>query len=800
MKRKGYGTIIAVLGIVAFTGPARRLFQPGAEATLELLGHPTSQPAYRPRLVEAYGRLPLSFEANQGQTDQRVRFLARGRGYSLFLTRKEAVLALERPVQRAEGKVQRAKGVVQGSPFNPRRRAAFPGLNDLAPQGHPWSPGAADAGLDDEGSPPPGVAAGNGPATATLLLRMQLVGANPKASISGMKELTGKSNYFIGNDPKKWCTNVPNYARVRYANVYPGVDLVYYGDPAKADQLEYDFVVQPGADPSRIMLDVGTESMPAPGYPRRGTLDVATNGDRLVGAEGGEVVLQKPTVYQPSANYELGTSDKQVFSGKYVLVGTHRVGFQVAAYDHSKPLVIDPTLVYSTYLGAYWDKATGIAVDASGNAYVTGKTFSANFPTTAGAFKTGLGGTASDAFVSKLNGTGSALIYSTYLGGSSYDEGSGIAVDASGNAYVTGWTASGNFPTTAGAFQTTFGEGYDDAFVSKLNGTGSALIYSTYLGGSSYDEGHGIAVDASGKAYVTGLTYSSDFPTTAGAFQSALGGFDDAFVSKLNPAGSALLYSTYLGGSSYDEGDGIAVDASGDAYVTGLTYSSDFPITAGAFQTKSRGGFDAFVSRLNADGSTLYATYLGGSRDDFGFGIAVDASGKAYVTGRTYSSNFPTTAGAFQATPGGGYSGGYDDAFVVKLNAAGTALVYSTYLGGSGDDVGYGIAVEASGNASVTGETYSSDFPTTPGAFQTILGGFDDAFVSKLNPAGSALLYSTYLGGNRIDEARGIAIDALGNAYVAGWTGSGNFPTTAGAFQTTRSGTFNAFVAKVTAR
>ncbi len=372
-------------------------------------------------------------------------------------------------------------------------------------------------------------------------------------------------------------------------------------------------------------------------------------------------------------------------------------------------------------------------------------------------------------------------------------------MDSSGDAYVTGYTQSSNFPTTAGALQTTFGGGLVDAFVSKLNSSGSALLYSTYLGGSSDAVGQGIAVDSSGNAYVTGYTQSSNFPTTAGALQTTFGGLADAFVSKLNSSGSALVYSTYLGGGSTDFGFGIAVDSSGGAYVTGYTQSSNFPATAGALQTTFGGVFgggpiDAFVSKLNSSGSALvYSTYLGGSSGDSGQGIAVDSSGDAYVTGYTQSSNFPTTAGAFQTS-----FGGVPDAFVSKLNSSGSALVYSTYLGGSSFDSGQGIAVDSSGDAYVTGYTSSSNFPATAGALQTTFGGGADAFVSKLNSGGSALVYSTYLGGSSFDFGFGIAVDSSGNAYVTGYTCSSNFPTTAGALQTTFGvgGAIDAFVAK----
>jgi len=487
----------------------------------------------------------------------------------------------------------------------------------------------------------------------------------------------------------------------------------------------------------------------------------------------------------------------------------------VAAYDASRPLVIDPVVLsYSTYLGGSGDdQGFGIAVDTDGNAYVTGRTDSANFPTISGAFQP-TGGSTTDAFVTKLNPAGSALVYSTYIGGSGFDSGAGIAVDAAGNAYVTGFTGSTNFPTTAGAFQTTFANGANfggDAFVTKLDPTGSTLVYSTYLGGDSDDQGFGIAVDTNSNAYITGYTLSANFPTTPGAFQrifvSGSIGDADAFVTKLDPTGSAQIYSTYLGGSAYDGGSGIAVDAASNAYVTGITRSTNFPTTGGAFQTAfaSTSDFnaDAFVTKLDSTGSSLvYSTYLGGGSDEAGAGIAVDASGSAYVTGRTNSFVFPTTPGAFQPV---GFSNGLYDAFVTKLDPAGSALVYSTRLGGSANDVGSGIVVDTDGNAYVVGSTFSDNFPTTPGAFQPIHAGGWDVFVTKLHLTGS-LLYSTYLGGSGpfpehgggLDEGQGIAVDTAGNAYVTGRTISGNFPTTPGAFQPTRGGgIYDAFVAKI---
>jgi len=679
--------------------------------------------AVRPQVLEAYGKLPLSFEANQGQTDNLVKFLSRGPGYTLFLTPTELMLSL-------------------------RQAAVKPANQQVNYQ--------------------------------QTVLRLQLIGTNPPQPLTGIDELPGKANYFIGNDPKNWRTNIPTYAKVQQYDVYPGVDVVYYGNQR---QVEFDFIVAPEADPKAIRLSVE-------GADR---LEVDAQGDLVMHSGGGQIRVAKPLVYQ------VVDGVRREVSGSYVLTDGHKVGFQIAAYDATKPLIIDPTLLYSTYLGGNSDDVGyGIGVDAAGNAYVAGYTSSTNFPTTAGAFQTASAG-GYDAFVTKLNPTGSALVYSTYLGGSGDDVGYGIALDAAGNAYVTGTSRSTNFPTTAGAFQTAYGGGLSDDFVTKLNPTGSALVYSTYLGGSGEDGGPDrIAVDAAGNAYVTGITASGNFPTTAGAFQTAFaGGPYDAFVTKVDPTGSGLVYSTYLGGNSYDQGNSIAVDAAGNAYVTGVTAGSNFPTTPGAFQTAFGGGCcDAFVTKLNPTGTGLvYSTYLGGSGEDIGFGITVDTAGNAYVTGLTTGSNFPTTPGAFQTA----YGGGGFDAFVTRVNPTGTGLVYSTYLGGSGTDIGNSIALDAGGNAYVTGTTDSVNFPTV-NPVQAVNGGGTDAFVTQVNPTASALVYSTYLGGSGNDQGIGIVLDSLPspNAYVTGTTGSTNFPVTAGAFQTTfGGGSEDAFVAKI---
>ena len=669
----------------------------------------------------AYGNLPLSFEPNQGQTDSQVEFLSRGRGYTLFLTATEAVLSLRKP--------------------------AAPKAN-VAPK--------ANRAEDSED-------------TGGAVLRMKLVGANPSPRVTGLEELPGKSHYFIGNDPAKWRRNVPTYAKVKYEAVYPGVDLVYYGNQG---QLEYDLIVSPGADPEAIHLAFGGG----------GELEIDVQGDLALHAGDGQVRLQKPLVYQEADGI------RQEISAAYVLNARRQVGFEVGTYDADKPLIIDPVLSYSTYLGGnFVDRGFGIAVDGAGNTYVTGGTNSTDFPT-ANPFQAVFPGGPVDAFVTKLNATGSALVYSTYLGGGGDDQGFDITVDDSGNAYVTGHTDSTDFPT-AGPIQVV-NRGLSDAFVTKLNAAGNDLFYSTYLGGSSSDFGFGIAVDDSGNAYVTGQTDSTDFPTAL-PIQSANGALSDAFVAKLNAAGNVLRYSTYLGGNGNDCGFRIAVDASGNAYVHGDTTSTNFP-TVNPVQSTRRGASDAFVAKLNESANALvYSTYLGGDGSELGFGIAVDASGNAYVTGITDSSNFPTVSPVQPA------NGGEVDAFVTKLNAAGGALLYSTYLGGVGIDFGFAIALDASNNAYVTGGTDSIDFPTVSPAQAAFGGGLADALVTKLNATGSALVYSTYLGGSGDDQGFGIAVDASGNAYVTGNTGSTDFPT-ANPFQPNNAGIENAFIAKIT--
>jgi hypothetical protein len=696
---------------------------------LAFVGLPVSESrgSTHAQTIETFLGLPLSFEANHGQTDRQVDFIARGRGYTMFLTPREAVLTLRGPATSTDGRRQ----------------------------------GQSNAAA----------------------LRVRLVAANPEPHAAGLEQLPGRVNYFRGKDPTRWRTNIPTYAKVRYREVYPGVDLVYYGAQG---QLEYDFILRAGADPERIGLT----------FEGAGKIEVDTEGDLLLHVAGGAIRHRKPVIYQDV------DGARRVVAGGWRLKGAHAVGFRVAPYDTSRPLIIDPVLFYSTYLGGVDAEDRGsIAVDASGYAYVTGETLSADFPTTAGAFRvTGAG--PEDVVVTKLDPAGSALVYSTYLGGTGNEDGDGIAVDANGYAYVSGRTSSNDFPTTPGAFQATpvgnIGGTRVTAFVTKLDPSGSTLVYSTYLGGSTNEEVRSIAVDGGGSAYVTGATSSADFPTTAGAFRVVSAGMIEAFVTKVDPSGSTLVYSTYLGGARNDEGYGIAVDADGNAYAIGKTASTDFPTTAGAFRATKPGrntDDDVYVTKLNPTGTALvYSTYLGGSDNDRGVAIALDAPSNpnAYVTGRTLSTDFPTTAGAFQTI-----SAGLRDVFVSKLDPSGSTLVYSTYLGGADTDEGHGIAVDGAGNAYVAGRASSTNFPITAGAIQTTSAGGRETFVTKLDPSGSTLVYSTYLGGAGDDESTGIAIDTAGSVYLSGTTTSINFPTTSGAFDTTFNGVRDFFVVKL---
>lgn len=651
------------------------------------------------RIMESYGQLPLHFEANQGQAAAPVKFRAHGRGYQLSLTANEAVWQL------------------QGG----KRKEATP-----------------DA--------------------LSATLRLTLAGAQPQPRVEGLEPLPGRVNYFIGADAAQWRANVPTYASVKYTAVYPGIDLVYYGNQ---QQLEYDFIVAPGADPQAIRLDFeGAEQ-----------IEIDAQGELALHLANGTLRQRKPVIYQ-----EVNGARKEV-AGSYVRTGEQQIGFQLGEYDRRLPLVIDPILSYSTYLGGgAADAGNSVVVDSAGNAYVTGNTASANFPT-ASPLQAATGGGTTDAFIAKLNAAGTALIYATYFGGNGADSGVSLAVDSAGQTYVCGSTSSTNLPTV-NPFQPSYGGGASDNFVFKLNATGTALLYSTYLGGNGNDSPgfHSIAIDRAGQAYLAGNTTSTNFPVVNPVQSTYGGGASDGTIVKLNVAGNAAIYSSYLGGNGDDACVGVDVDASGNVYLTGRTASPNFPLVNPLQAVYGGGAFDAFVTKLNAAGTALvYSTYLGGSADDRTTGgVVVDTGGNVYVAGFTGSSNFPTVNGA-QLVYGGGPSLG--DGFVAKLNTAGSALIYSTYLGGSGDDICLAMAVDTAGSAYVTGRTTSTDYPITNAAQATYGGGANDVFVTKVAPAGATLAYSTFIGGSGDDRASGLAVDADGSAYVTGNTTSTNFPT-----------------------
>lgn len=604
------------------------------------------------------------------------------------------------------------------------------------------------------------------PALDRAAVSLRLVGARPVVP-RGEAPLPGRTSYLLGADASRWRSGVEGYARVRYHRPLPGVDLLFYG--AAEGQLEYDLVLAPGVDPAGVAVAFdGVEAVV-----------LEASGHALLRLPGGFEVRQAP----PVAYQDDGRGGRTPVAARYARRAGGALGFTVGPHDRTRPLVIDPLLVYATYLGGGGgDYAYGVASDGGGNAYLTGYTLSADFPTAGGQLP-GAGGF--DVFVTKIGPAGAGLIYSTYLGGAGADVGLAIAVDGAGRAHVTGYTYSLDFPAVAALQPARAGAA--DAFLARLDASGSALVYSTYLGGPADDLGQAVVVDSSGSAYVTGQTQSSGFPLVS-PLQGAFGGVRDAFVTKFSASGHALIYSTLLGGSQDDFGQGIGVDAVGNAYVGGYTFSPNFP-TANALQPAGAADFraDAFVSKLSPSGTALvYSTYLGGSRNEQAYGLAVEPGGAVTIAGYTHSTDFPTAA-ALQPT----YRDGGSDAFVSKLNPAGSALVYSTYLGGNGHDLVYGLAIDG-GGTHITGYTTSTDFPTTSQPQQATPGGGLDAFLTSLSPSGASLTSSSYLGGSGTDMGLSIAVNGSG-LVVAGQTDSLNFPTKA-ALQGTRAGAVDVFV------
>jgi hypothetical protein len=699
----------------------------------------------------AFGRLPMSFEPNQGQSDSRVKFLARGNGYGLYLMPTEAVLAL--PVRSQNGLSQTA-------------------------------------------------------------VEMTLQGANRNSDMAATEELPGHSNYFIGKDPSRWRRNIAQFARVVSREVYPGIDLAFYG---KQGRLEYDFDVNPGADPGQIEI----------AFKGAKNLHIAGNGDLVLAVDGGELRFAAPQVYQKFA------TGIQSVSGSFVLRGKQSVGFEVGFYDRSRTLVIDPVFVFSTYLGGSGNESCGvianatqaapvahcpaIAVDSASRAYVAGATTSSSsFPVPPAGTPPTLNGGA-DVFLVRFNNAGTALEYTTYLGGSGTEYPAGIGVDSGFNVYVAGTTDSADFPTTASAFQIAASAAGKHVFVSKFDSSGSANSYTTYLSGTGVDIASGLAVDSLGRAYVFGTTTSPDFPTTTGSLQSSPAALNQFFFSKVNPSLSgvnSLGYSTYIGGSSPANGTvtggAVAVDSSFNVYLAGGTNFIDMPVV-NAYQSTEQGGVDIWAGRLNAPANNTqqyapsYETYVGGSGSDIGYGIATDGT-NAFITGSTNSTGLANVIGTtpFQAALGGG-----TDAFVAKLGLPATTgttqgsvpLSYFSYLGGSANDVGLEITADSTQNARLTGWTQSGNFPNgnpLPG----VAGGGTDAFFARIVTTGttSATTSSTsILGGSGADIGTSIAVDPSLNTYVAGETSSSNFVPAgvSGLSPNALAGPTDAFVSKL---
>lgn len=620
-------------------------------------------------------------------------------------------------------------------------------------------------------------------------------GVCDRVAVGGTNRLPGYSNYLLGSDPTRWRTRVPSYASLRYRGLYPGVDVMVRSEEGR---FEYDLLLAPGADLDQVILRCeGAHSL---------ALD--PSGTLVLDTAAGRLEQTRPRTY------EIDTAGVLVpVACSMRQLDAERVGFEVVGRHPERSLVIDPGLIYSTYIGGSGkDLARGIAVDPSGSAVIAGWTQSTNFPTTPGAYDTSFNGggpTEGDAFVTRLSPSGS-VVYSTFLGGGADDLAYAGGINAAGEAFVAGRTLSSDFPTTPGAYDTTFSGdvsfGYGDGFVTRLSADGTSLTYSTFLGGGIDDSVRALSLDGSDAAFVTGWTSSSDFPITPGAYDTSYNpqGGGDAFVAKLSADGKNLVSSTFLGGGFADKGYGLAVSGNGSVLVTGVTASSDFPTTPGAYDRTyngtGTGGFedqgDCFVSRLNADLSTLvFSTFLGGKDEDWGTGIAVESSGAGVVTGATQSNDFPVTPGAFDT------HFDFSDAFVSKLSPDGSVLEYSTFLGGTMGEFPTGLAVDASGAPIVVGTTSSPDFPTTPGAFDRQLVGNLDVFVTKLSADASRLAYSTFLGGSDGEYGFGLAFQGPSTAYITGTTGSTDFPTTPGAYDTSFNGGLgeygDAFVAKL---
>ena len=665
-----------------------------------------------------FGKIPLSFEANNGQLDSRIRFLARGPGYGVFFTADGAVMRL--------------------------------------------------VGTDTP-------------------VHMKWVGGNRKPRIEGLHPTATRTNYLTGDNAALWHADVPSFSKVQYNEIYPGIDLTYYGNQR---QLEYDLTVAPGVNSDRIRLQ----------FDGVRKIELNSDGSLSLKTAHGEITQPKPVIYQED-NGRRNTVD-----GGYVVLNRHTVTFRLGAYDKTRPLVIDPTLVFSTYFGGSntgttGDQGNAITLDAAGNVYVTGHTTSTDFPLLNPAQNTQRG--SMDGFVFKLNAAGTDVLYSTFFGGSTNDEGHSIAVDPAGNAYIVGFTSSDNFPTTPDALQRTKGQ-FQEGYLLKLNPAGNTILYSTYLGGNGDDRALGVALDPKGGIYITGFTGSTNFPVVNAIQGSNAGGTADVFVMKLGPTGS-VVYSTYFGGRGNDQPYGIAVDASGAAYVVGYTTSTNrdsngniearpnFPLTNPLQNEYGGGTDDAFIFKVTPAGNAVeFSTYWGGLGTDNATRVAVGPSGNVCFTGYTSSDTFPLVA-PIQFVPVGG-----NDAFITCLAGDGQSAVFSTLYGGEGNDGGVGVGFDADGNVYVAGYS-DSILLRVVNAIQPLNYGQREGFIMKLDPTGQTVLYATYLGGDGVDAIVGLAVDAAGNAYITGITSSTTYPLAPNAIQPQNNGGQDVFVTKLNA-
>ncbi|MFN0150006.1 MAG: hypothetical protein ACKVU1_04730 [bacterium] len=685
------------------------------------------------RLLDGFRGPSRGFIENRGQWDASVKFAMQGAGGAVWLAR-DAIL-VDRLATRAP------------APPLPRRGAGSLDAPDAA--------SARERGV---------------------VLRVRFVGANPALLVAGEGALSTRYNYFLGADPSRWQSNVRGYASVRYDNIYPGIDLVYR---MSGDRLKYDVIVEPGADASLFALE----------YEGAEGVRVAADGTLRIDTAIGTFVEEAPRIYQESS------AGRVEVAGEYRALGAARAGYTVGAYDRRLPLVIDPSLSWSTFLGgSQADVGSAIALDANGKALVVGSTLSQEFPTTVGVYDRIFNGNY-DVFITKVSALGRMLAFSTFLGASKADFASAAVLAVDEKIVVTGATASESFPTTPGAIDRTYNGGASDGFVAVLTSQGEALVYSTLLGGSSDDNVTGVTLAGLDNAVVAGWTGSPNFPATFGAFDTSHNGGSDAFVSRLNAAGSAFVYSTFLGGADEDLANAVASSGQGAALVVGNTSSNGFPTSASAFDRTWNGALDGFAASFDiATGAFLSASYLGGATNDYANAVIADAQGNAIIAGETESEDFPTTAGAYAR-----FFSGFSDAFITKFSRTNDALLFSTYLGGRQLDGAFAVALDTQRRVVVAGYTASGDFPITEGYIgQTNNRGVTDAFVSQLSETASTLVYSTYLGGIQPDLVLALAVGEVERAHVTGYTASPNFPVTEMAFDSTYSGgSIDAFVTRL---